>query len=82
MKITPGKLAVGFLLLAFVLVFAVARQSEMFGKIGTLSFAASLICAIWAVISKTSRVAGAIVLIIDAVIVGYFILIFKYWHLP
>jgi hypothetical protein len=77
MRMTPGKLAAGFLLLAFALDFI-----ALLGKLATLSFVASFICAIWAVATRASRVAGAIVLIIDAAIVAYIVLVIKFWNLP
>jgi uncharacterized membrane-anchored protein len=94
MKITAGKLAVTFLLLTFAGLFVEKlatgtsqnvswqRATETIGKISTLFFVASVVCGIVAVVSKTSRVTGAIVLIIAAAIVGYFIVVLTHFNIP
>ena len=81
-----GKLAAGFLVLAFVILgaekAAAGALPEFFAKMATLSFLASFVCAIVAVFTRSSRVAGVIVLVIDAAIIGLVILVLKTWHLP
>ena len=86
MRNSAGKLAAGFLVLAFVILGAETAAAgavpETFGRIATLSFLASFVFGIVALATKSSRVTGAIVLIIDAAVIGYVILIFKSWSLP
>jgi lipopolysaccharide export LptBFGC system permease protein LptF len=94
MRIAPGKLAVVFLVLTFAVFITTKAASgitqnaawnyavETVGKIGTLFFAASFACAIVAVASRPSRIAGVIVLLIDAAIVGFIILVVRAWRLP
>lgn len=94
MKITPGKLAAAFLVLTFAGLavermttgvsqnISFQRTTETIGKISTLFFVVSIVCAIVAVSSKTSRVTGAIVLIIAAGVIGYVILVVTHLNIP